>query len=118
MGHKFEKVIDGLVKYIDGELFPKMNDLQEIFGRIIVGRVSNNASNLKEALLNNEILMTFGIMDRDGTVDVNGLAEDLKKEIERRGSLVVSIPMFGKITFTAHDVDVMRQYIEGGVIYP
>jgi hypothetical protein len=118
MGHKFEKVIDGLVKYIDGELFPKMNDLQEIFGRIIVGRISVNSNQLKEALLNNEILMTFGIMDKDGNVDVNGLAEDLKKEIERRGTLMVSIPMFGKITFTPHDVDVIRQYIEGGVIYP
>lgn len=118
MGYKFERVVDGLVKYIDEELFPKMNNMQEIVGRIVVGRAVVNSEKIKTSLVNNEIVRTFGFVDKDGNVDVHGLAEDLKKEIDRRGSLVVSIPMFGKITFTAHDVDVVRQYIEGGVIYP
>jgi hypothetical protein len=47
-------------------------------------------------------------------VDVDSLIKDIKKEIERKGSLVVSIPMFGKLTFKPSDANVLYKYITGG----
>lgn len=115
MTYTFEKVIDGISKYIDREIYAGMNDLQELVARIFVGRVIDNEEGVKKALIDNGFIRTFAIMDKDGMVDVETLAKDVKREIERKGKLVVSIPMFGKMTFTPEDVDVILNYIKGAM---
>jgi hypothetical protein len=113
MTYRFEKVIDGLSKYIDREIYGKMTDMQEIVARVFVGRIINNTEGVKKALIENGYIRTFGIIGEDGMVDIDTLAKDVKREIERKGKLVVSIPMFGKMTFTPEDVDVILNYIKG-----
>lgn len=102
---EFEAVIEGLSEYINKELLPRMNDVQEFFARVIIGRVMNNANSIKENLMNNGYLKTFGIMDVDGKIDVGELACDLKRELTRQEKITFSIPMFGNITFTPSDID-------------
>ena len=114
MTYKFEKVIDGIARYINAEIYTGMNDLQEMLARIAVGRVINNEKAIKESLMNNGIIRTFGLIDNDGMVDVEGLRGELKREIERKGKISISIPMFGKLTFTPDDVDVLCRYITEG----
>lgn len=115
MTYTFEKVIDGISKYIDREIYAGMNDFQELVARIFVGRVIDNEEGVKKALIDNGFIRTFAIMDKDGMVDIDTLAKDVKREIERKGKLVVSIPMFGKMTFTPEDVDVILNYIKGAM---
>ena len=67
------KVIDGISKYIDSEMYSGMNDLQEFAARVLIGRVITNKDNVKEYLVNNGFIRTFGIIDGDGMVDVEGL---------------------------------------------
>ncbi len=115
MLYKFEKVVDGIAKYIDSEIYSGMNDVQELMARIVIGRLIDNENTIKSSLVNNGIIRTFGFVDSEGMVDVDGLRSDLKKEIERKGKLTISIPMFGKLTFVPEDVDVLYRYItEGG----
>lgn len=115
MLYKFEKVVDGIAKYIDSEIYSGMNDVQELMARIVIGRLIENENAIKGNLVNNGIIRTFGFVDSEGMVDVDGLRSDLKKEIERKGKLSISLPMFGKFTFTPEDVDVLYRYItEGG----
>ena len=116
MAYKFERVVDGIVKYIDNEIYPGMNDLQELVARLAVARIVNNEESIKKALENNGVIRTFGIIDGEGMVDIDSLMKDIKKEMERKGSLVVSIPMFGKLTFKPSDVDVLYKYITGGYV--
>lgn len=40
---KFEHVINGILKYIDKEIYPGMNDLQEISARLVISRLVNNS---------------------------------------------------------------------------
>lgn len=108
---EFEKAIDGIIKYIDSELIPKMNDLQEFAARILIGRVINNTNGIKESLFNNGYIRSFGIIDSDGNVDVEGLATDIKREITHKGKVVFNVPMFGKMTFVPADVDILYQLI-------
>ena len=115
MTYTFEKVIDGISKYIDREIYAGMNDVQELVARIFVGRVIDNTEGVKKALIDNGFVRTFAIMGEDGMVDVDTLAKDVRREIERKGKLVVSIPMFGKMTFTPEDVDVILNYIKGAM---
>jgi hypothetical protein len=114
MNYKLETVIDGIARYIDREIYTGMNDLQELVARIAVGRMIDNTDAIRETLVNNGIIRTFGIIDAEGMVDLDTLARDVKKEIERKGKLVVTIPMFGKMTFTPDDVDAICRSIKGG----
>ena len=113
MLHKFETVVNGISKYIDNEIYSGMTDTQEFVARLFVGRVIENEGNVKKALINNGIVRTFGIIDGDGMVDVCALCKDLKREIERKGKVSFTIPMFGKLTFESKDVDVIYKYITG-----
>ena len=110
----FEKVLEGIVKYIDREIFPQpnMNEWQEVLARIAVSRIYGNREALKTKLINNSFIRTFGVIDDEGMVDIDSLAEDLKKQIEEKGKLTVSIPVLGKLTFKASDVDVLRNTIK------
>ena len=111
MKYTFEKVVECTAKWIGEKLYMKMNDLQEIVARMFVGRVLENEEGIKNVLVNNGIVRTFGFIDGDGMVDVDKLFADLKREMERKGKLTISIPMIGKLTFTHEDVSELHNYI-------
>lgn len=111
MNYKLEKIIAGLSKYIEGEIYTAMNDFQEVVARIAVGRLLDNKEAIKSSLMHNEIIRALGLIDTDGMVDIGHLSEELKREIERKGKLTISMPMFGKISFDPNDVDILMQYI-------
>lgn len=110
---KFEVVIDGINRYLDKEIYGNLNDLQEFLARLAVGRINQNSELIKNALINNGLARTLCIVDSEGMVDVDSLCHDIKKEIDRKGSIQVDIPMIGKITFRSEDVDVLRDMING-----
>lgn len=105
MKASFESVLDGIAKFIDKNVYTGMNDWQELIARIFVGRIFNARGDLKSALVNNGFIRTFGIIDENGNIDVDGLARDVKEEIKRKGKLTINVPMFGRMTFVPEDVD-------------
>lgn len=113
MKYEFEKVIDGLSKYINDEFYSGMADWQEFIARLFVGRFIDNSENVKTTLLNNGFLRTFGIMDSDGMVDVDSLVKDIKRELDKIEKITISVPMIGKMTFTDSDVDTLYKHITG-----
>lgn len=111
---EFERVINGLLKYLDKELYNEMTDWQEILARIAVGRMIGDTNALKESLMNNAFVKTFAIIDSNGNVDVDGLVRDLKEQIERKGKISISIPLLGTFSFIAEDVDELHRIIREG----
>lgn len=110
----FEEVIQGLNRYINSnEFYSNMNDLQEIAARIAVGRVLTNHERIKTALMNNGIIRTFGFMDDEGNVDLETLMKEIKREVEKKGKMCIEIPMIGKFTFHAEDMDNIYREITG-----
>ena len=107
----FEKVLNGLLHYMNAEIYSKMSSWQEMLARIAVSRMIGNAEELKQTLLNNTFLRTFAIVDSHGNVDVDGLMRDIKTQIAEKGNLVITLPMLGTFTFTADDVDELHRYI-------
>lgn len=101
----FEAVLDGFAKFIDKNIYTGMNDWQELFARVLVGRIFDARESLKSAFVNNGFIRTFGIIDEEGNIDVESLAKDIKKEIQRKGRITVSVPMFGQMTFVPEDID-------------
>lgn len=114
MAVQFEKVLDGAVKFIDTEIISGMTEWQELIARMAIGRVVNNGDAVKNAVVNNGIVRTFGVVDSEGMIDIDSLAADLKREIGKKGKLTVKIPMFGALTFKPEDVDKIYNLIAGG----
>lgn len=114
---KFENVIDGINRYIDKEIYCNLNGVQEIMARFVVGRINQNAENLKSTFMNNGFLRTLCIVDSDGMVDAEQLLMDIRREIERKGILELEIPLIGKLRFTPEDVDVLKNEIQRGQGY-
>lgn len=110
---EFERVVDGLAQYINSELYSGMNDVQEFAARVLIGRVINNQEQIKHNLVNNGFIRTFGVIDGEGMVDIEGISNDIKREISRKDKITFNVPMFGKLTFRASDVDVMYHTITG-----
>jgi hypothetical protein len=113
MKYEFEKVMDGISKYINNEIYSEMNDWQEFMARVMIGRIINNHEEVKEMLVNNGYIRTFGIIDSSGMVDVESLASDIKREIERKEKITFNLPLFGTYTFKPMDVDVLYRTITG-----
>mgnify|MGYP003439972331 CR=1 FL=1 len=44
------KVIDGISKYIESEIYSGMNDIQEFAARVVIGRLLNNKEQVKDYL--------------------------------------------------------------------
>lgn len=107
----FEKVINGILRYLNAEIYSKMSGWQEILARVAVSRMVGSSEQLKQGLMNNTFLQTFAIVDSHGNIDVDGLMRDLKTQIAEKGKLVITLPMLGSFTFTADDVDELHRYI-------
>jgi hypothetical protein len=88
--YSFEKVAKGISEYLNNEIYKGMNDLQEVMARIVVGRLLDNEESIKNTLVSNGFIRTFGFVSDDGMVDVDGIAESLKKEITELESVISS----------------------------
>lgn len=113
MKYEFKKVIDGIAAYMDNEIYSGMNDWQRFAARVMVGRIINNQEAVKNMLINNGFIRTFGIVDSEGMVDVWGILKDVRKELEAQERVSFTIPIFGKYTFLPSDVDNLYKTITG-----
>jgi hypothetical protein len=108
---KFEKVLDGIIKYINQEILVNMNDWQEVIARIAISRIIGNPEQLKQKLMENGYVVTLGIIDSEGNVDVEGLAKDLKAQVEAKGKVTIPLSVLGNVTFTSQDIDKLYQTV-------
>ena len=108
---RFEKVVEGVARYIDGELYSALNDWQEVILRMAVGRILGNKETLKQKIEENPLLMSFVMLDDEGEMDTEVFLTDLKRAISQKGVLKISVPLFGNMKFNEADVDCLRKYI-------
>jgi uncharacterized protein with ATP-grasp and redox domains len=73
----------------------------------------NNSEKLKEFLKNNGFVRTFAIIDETGEVDIDNLFGDIIEQVDKKGKIEISIPMFGKFKFTTKDFENLYQTIKG-----
>lgn len=107
----YDRVAKGIVAFIDKEIFPRMNPLQEIAGRIVVSRLYDNREGIKETIKGNPVLKSIFFTSDGEEVDADGLLRDLKTQINSKGKIEFEIPMFGKFTFVGSDLDTLHRHI-------
>lgn len=109
---KLEKIMDGAVRFFNEEIVSGMSDWQEIAARIAIGRIYENQNGVIQMLSQNGVVRAFGIVDADGNIDIEKLGSDLRREIDKKGKMQISVPGFGKFSFTASDVDKLMSYMK------
>jgi hypothetical protein len=101
----FEKVITGIIRYIERNIYPNLNDWQEVIIGTAVDTLYESRADLYNLIQKNYAYKMLLGMDRDGNIDIDSLAKKLKNKIEKKGKVDVALPMKIKLTFTSSDID-------------
>ena len=101
---KIEKVIDGLIKYIDKHVLPQMTALQEVGYLTVSEAIRNDVSAIEQLISNNIFAKMLFSADRNGEVSLERLVSGLRKVIAKKGSVTFNIPMYGNFTLNDSDI--------------
>lgn len=104
-----DQIARGVTGFYDMEMRKNLDGWKAIAYGVALGRIAANMPRLVEQYAS--ILAPVGVLV-DGKVDVEGLAAELRSQMEKgEGKLV--IPIFNDVfTFTPGDVDTLLRYIE------
>lgn len=104
-----EQIKEGIAKYIDMELANKAQGLKKWMISLAGIMVMQNA----DSMINKyrETLLTFGIIEEDGMIDIDKLADMARKVAIDKGPVTEHIPIIGDVTFSESDIEALRRYI-------
>lgn len=105
-----DRVIYGINRFMNREIYSKMNAWQSVLARFAVARMVGDTDKLR-ALMATPFVKTLAISDQNGDIDVDSVMSDIKHLIAEQGKISVSIPLFGDFTFTPEDVDKLHRDI-------
>ena len=109
-----EQMIKGLSAYLDREMMPKIHmEPWKMFtigtgAAVLVKRLAKATETLKD----NKMLNALGVVDADGNIDIDILAETAKTNIPPEG-LRIPVPVLGEIILHPSDIDILYQMIGG-----
>jgi hypothetical protein len=109
-----EQIKRGLATFVNKEMLAKMQIGS--FQRVMIGTgIGLALSNLDKTLrLDNPVVSMFGIVNEDGTVNVDAVASELKKNIPDEGMRfdidILGIKL-GSLLFHKNDVELLRTSI-------
>ena len=109
--YEYNKVINGVAKYIDTEIVDKISGWKKWVIGSGVGIALSNATEVFNKLKNNEVVKLLNIIDNDDKIDVDKIYKELKKQAQK-GAITFDMPMIGPITLNQHDVDRLYELIK------
>lgn len=107
----------GLANFVDREILNKIpgGTLKKTAVGTMMGLYINNVERLLSATeAQNPFISALGIVDADGNIDVNVLADALKQNVPESGMRIdIDVLGFhlGDMTLRPADVDLLRSYI-------
>ena len=109
------KVLDAVFEYLEENMVPGMNDLQEIAFYTLKETVSDEAETLLETITKNPLSRAIASVDKDGNVNADRLLNRVRKVFERKGVVEIKVPLYGNLKFTPEDIDNIAKKLNGGV---
>lgn len=107
-----DKVMEGLVCFLDNELMPKLpvKGWQRPVCGTVIAMAHNHIRNLLDQYKTNPMLVGIGIFDENGMVDIDTVKQEFSKQLNAEG-MTIEFPLIGGITFHQADVDKLHYYI-------
>ena len=108
------QVQNGIVKYLDSEIVPKINGWQKwVFGAL-AGTAMSKTTNIFNTLKTNEFVKMLAVVDENDMIDIDTLYREFLKQAQK-GPVTFNVPVIGALTLNASDVEKIYRYIiEGG----
>lgn len=107
------KVIDGLARYINENIYPAMNGWQKMIAADVVGRAIQRIDKIAPIITENTFIRALGYVDSEGNIDIEGLMSKLKEYVSQKGKVEIKIPLMPVYKITAEDIDVLRRTLGG-----
>lgn len=106
------QIKQGVAAYFDSEVMPHLpsGGFEKVLAGTAVSLIIQRSGKIIESYKDNKAVQMLGIMDAEANVDIDILAEELKKNIPTEG-MKVDVPIIGKMTFHKDDVDKLHEYI-------
>lgn len=111
----YNQVVNGVTKYIDNEIIPKVEGLSKIAVGIVLASAVKRGDVIVEKIKAIPVVKMIGIVDDENRVDIETIYEELKKQVSKEPISMV-LPGVGRVTFTRDDVDKLYSHIMGGAI--
>lgn len=106
------KIEQGVAAYLDTEVMPKFpnSGFEKVLAGTAMSIIIRRSGRIVESYKDNKAVQMLGLMDSEGNVDIDILAEELKKNFPKDG-MKVDVPIIGSMTFHKEDVDKLHEYI-------
>lgn len=107
-----DRIEKGLAGYVDAEIIPQLhgNGVERVLVGTCASLLIRKSSTIINGYKDNPLVKMTGIMDEDGNVDIETLAEEVKANMPKDG-VHIEIPVLGTLTFKSEDIDKIRDYI-------
>lgn len=106
-----DKIKNGIVKYVDSDLFPIMNGAPKVvlgaYVTIVVEKLPTIISNLR----NMPAIAILDVIGKDGSVDIDTLYKAIAPMMKQE-RITLNMPIVGKYTFGKEDLDNLYNYIK------
>ena len=104
-----DQVSRGAANFFDEEVRPSLQGWKAIAYGVAIGRMASRLPQIIERYAG--VLDMLGVV-KDGQIDIEGLAAELRTQMQRSGGELV-VPIVGDtFTFKPHDVDNLIRHIE------
>lgn len=107
--YEYKTVIDGVIRFIDEDLLPKIPGLNKWLIGTAAGIMANKSEELFKELEHNPLIKSLGIM-KDSRIDISCIYKELVRQAEK-GEIIIEIPMIGDIKLDHKDVEKLYMYI-------
>lgn len=104
-----DQVSRGVANFFDAEVRPSLSGWKAIAYGVAVGRIAKGLPGMMEQYA--AFLVPLGIV-KDGMVDVEGLAAELRSQMDKSGGELSVTVMGDTFTFKPHDVDSLVRHVE------
>ena len=104
-----DQISRGVASFYDAEVRPSLPGWKAIAYGVAVGRVASRLPVLMDQYA--AILAPLGIV-QDGKVDAEGLAAELRKQMDKSGGTLTFNVMGDTFAFKPSDVDALMHHIE------
>jgi hypothetical protein len=109
--YEYNKVINGLSKYIDTEIVDKITGWQKWVIGGGLGIALSNGTNIFNQLKDNEFVKMLNVIDDKNRINVDKIYKEIKKQAQK-SAITFNAPMIGAITLNEQDVDKIYEFIK------